>query len=303
MIRDTIAAVQTPLPVVRHHDIVACNIGPPGSVITICVIYRPPDSNAEQDLPLINLLNTLFDAPQRCLVLGDLNANQIDWPSMTSTAPPASFEAKLTTSFQDLVVFQHVREPTRYRGNNPPSLLDVILTKDDSDVGDISYLPPLAKSDHRVLRTRINWRLVKRTGKIEKKMYKKVNVAAILEYATTLCWTPEPYSPELAWSFIKGNIQGIDARFVPIKTLNNRLRPKWFTRTVRRALAIRNELYGDYIRLPSGQSYRRFLLARSRADSLRNKSKATFEQNIASHMKDNKKSFYAYVRSNAHNRS
>lgn len=52
MIRDTIGVVLASLPVVGHHEIL---IGHSGSVITICVIYIPPDSNVERELLLINL--------------------------------------------------------------------------------------------------------------------------------------------------------------------------------------------------------------------------------------------------------
>lgn len=104
--RNTIAAVLIPLRVIGHHDIVAGTIGTTGFVIKICVIYGPPDSNVEQDPPLTYLLITLFDSFQLCLVWEDFNTNQIDWPLMTSNVPSASFDEKLTTSLQDLIVFQ-----------------------------------------------------------------------------------------------------------------------------------------------------------------------------------------------------
>lgn len=63
MIRDTNAAVLSSLPVVGSHDILACGIGPPGSAITICVVCKHRDTNVEQDLPLSNLLTTMFDVP------------------------------------------------------------------------------------------------------------------------------------------------------------------------------------------------------------------------------------------------
>lgn len=67
MIRKVIAADLSSLTVVRHHDIIGCNIDPAGSVITICVIHRTTDSNAEQNLPLIKLLTILVDTPDDVL--------------------------------------------------------------------------------------------------------------------------------------------------------------------------------------------------------------------------------------------
>lgn len=56
-IHDTIATVLTLLSVVRHHDKVACNLSLPGPMIMILVKYRPPNTNTEQELPLINLMS------------------------------------------------------------------------------------------------------------------------------------------------------------------------------------------------------------------------------------------------------
>lgn len=78
-------------------------------------------------------------------------------------------------------------------------------------------------------------------------MYMKVDTTTIIEYATTIRWTPKPLVfLEIARSLIKGSIEEKDARFVPIQALNNCLKSKWFVRTARRVLAMRNELYRDY---------------------------------------------------------
>lgn len=61
----------------------------------------------------------------------------------------------------------------------------------------------------------------------------------------------------------------------------------------------RNELYRDYTHLSSGLRYRRFPVARSRADSLRNRSKTMHERKIATRVKDKKHALY--TRSNAYN--
>jgi len=51
---------------------------------------------------------------------------------------------------------QHIRNPTRSRGINKPSILDVVLS-DENFISDIDYLSPLGKSDHSVLRFSCNF--------------------------------------------------------------------------------------------------------------------------------------------------
>lgn len=52
---------------------------------------------------------------------------------------------------RDTFFFQHIDEPTRARGSDTPSLIDLILTNEESQVSNLSYLAPLGKSDHSVL--------------------------------------------------------------------------------------------------------------------------------------------------------
>ena len=53
---------------------------------------------------------------------------------------------------QDTYLCQHGQEPTRFRDDSNPSVLDLVITKSPDDVRNIEILPPLGKSDHTVLK-------------------------------------------------------------------------------------------------------------------------------------------------------
>ena len=67
----------------------------------------------------------------------------------------AENENHIATQFleciKDCFLFQHVREPLRYRSQNVPSILDLILTNEENMVSKLQYKPGLGKSDHLVL--------------------------------------------------------------------------------------------------------------------------------------------------------
>ena len=44
-----------------------------------------------------------------------------------------------------------MKEPTRYRSQNVPSILDLILTNEENMISNLQYKPGLGKSDHLVL--------------------------------------------------------------------------------------------------------------------------------------------------------
>ena len=56
----------------------------------------------------------------------------------------------------DCYLHQHLEKPTRKRGNDEPSLIDLVLTDEVMQVPDIVYHAPLGKSDHNIISFNFN---------------------------------------------------------------------------------------------------------------------------------------------------
>ena len=56
---------------------------------------------------------------------------------------------------RDKFMFQHVNKPTTGRGTNKTNLLDLILSNDNGNLGEIKYFSPSGKSDNGVIRCNI----------------------------------------------------------------------------------------------------------------------------------------------------
>lgn len=298
MVKDTIPAVSHPLPDIPVNDVVACDIGPPESRLTVICVYRPPGWNPRTDPPLLALLASLFDSPLRFVLVGDLNAGHVNWDTLSCGGPSAFFDTKLVTLVQDSLVFQHVRAPTRHRSDAPPSLLDVIITKDDSDVSNVKIEDPLGLSDHSIIQFQVEWRLRVTQPITVKRLYRKVDWDQVLECAAALDWTPTAITdPSALWLHIKELILELDRTFVPTKLFKPSLRPIWFRRDVRRAFQKKRALFLDYARLPSHLTYSRYIQGRNRAETIKNRKKAEYENSIACDAKNNKKRLFAYAKS------
>ena len=83
------------------------------------------------------------------LLCGDFNYREIDWENEFSN--PNSHYADFINTIQEHFLFQHVREPTRYRGEEEPSVLDLIFTNEEGMVNNLVSGPGLGESDHTVL--------------------------------------------------------------------------------------------------------------------------------------------------------
>ena len=117
--------------------------------------YRSPTSTTASDQNNDKLNNLLRHMTQKnyshiCLV-GDFNFPDINWDSWMSPHIEESKESKFIDTVQSCYLHQHTHLPTRRRGNDNPSLLDLLFTDEAMQISDISHHAPLGKSDHDII--------------------------------------------------------------------------------------------------------------------------------------------------------
>ena len=86
--------------------------------------------------------------PTHILIMGDFNFREIDWNNEETSVGEDHLATIFLEPVRDTYLHQHVKEPTRYRSHNIPSLLDLIFTNEEHMVSDLNYLPGLGSSDH-----------------------------------------------------------------------------------------------------------------------------------------------------------
>ena len=83
--------------------------------------------------------------------LGDFNFKDINWVSWTTFHNTESKEAKFIETARECYLHQHNQHVSRRRGNDEPSLIDLVFTDVAMQVSDIEHHSPLGKSDHNVI--------------------------------------------------------------------------------------------------------------------------------------------------------
>lgn len=81
------------------------------------------------------------------LICGDFNYANINWSSDTAYTTNSHCQ-QFIDKLDDLFLYQHVTEPTRYRHSQIPNTLDLIITNEEHMINDIVYQPGLGLSDH-----------------------------------------------------------------------------------------------------------------------------------------------------------
>ena len=102
-------------------------------------IYRSPSAAMVISISsLCSLLEELNDFTH-LLICGDFNMKNINWSNMSVNPGNTHVESFIDT-IQDLFLFQHMQEPTRYRPGTTPSLLDLVFTNEANMINHIDYL-------------------------------------------------------------------------------------------------------------------------------------------------------------------
>ena len=127
-----------------------------GDLLLFGCFYRSPtptatsEANNEKLNKLLHTISLNKKYTHKCCI-GDFNYKDINWTSWTTTHNQSSREAKFIETIRDSYLHQHLHETTRRRGNDEPSLIDLVFSDKAMQISDIEYAAPLGKSDHSVI--------------------------------------------------------------------------------------------------------------------------------------------------------
>ena len=96
---------------------------------------------------VVELLKTAYKRNNNIIITGDFNYKDIDWRNDFTPIGQHHLHNFIET-LKECYLYQHVTEPTRYRENETPNLLDLIISNEEGMIHDLEYLPSLGESDH-----------------------------------------------------------------------------------------------------------------------------------------------------------
>ena len=83
--------------------------------------------------------------------MGDFNYPEIQWSYSVVSGSDSSPAAGFFDACEDVFLVQHVQNPSRSRGDQRSSLLDLVLTTIPEAIDTITHLASLGCSDHDLL--------------------------------------------------------------------------------------------------------------------------------------------------------
>ena len=286
-----------------------------GDVLLFACMYRSPSITPSSDVnneKLNNLLRTISTKSysHQCIV-GDFNYKSINWRSCSTDTGENGREAKFLEAIRDCYLHQHLEEPTRRRGSDIPSLIDLVLTDEEMQVSNIQYHAPLGKSDHRVITFNFNCYLDFTKPK-KRFIYDKGDYSGMIEELNETRWvenlfsTSEIMSVEELWNAVKSKLLQLRNKYVPTKIVSGK--PMWkkkgdipIGQNVRVAIRQKHAAHRRWMRninhsSMSADALLEYKKSRKKVKRLMRQATRNFEKMIAKNSKEKPKLFWSHVR-------
>ncbi|HLX54541.1 MAG TPA: hypothetical protein VKR58_11400, partial [Aquella sp.] len=251
--------------------------------------YRPPDSSAVEDEALYSLLGKV--SHEKFLIMGDFNFPELNWTKPETLDHSHQFMKCIDDNF----LIQCVENKTR--GKN---VLDLVFISEENMIENLTVGEPFGTSDHQIIR----WTLAASKGSIKNETviktydYSKGNYDKIREEINNLNWdmVVSGKNVEEDWCNVKELLINMREKWVPIRK-NKKGKCKWVTKAVVRS---RRAKIRAWKRFQDHSTQKNLLKYKSKLNNARKacrSAKQNYEKKLASDVKNNCKSFYAYVRS------
>ena len=203
---------------------------------------------------------------------------------------------------QNSFLHQHVDEATRFRGSNIPSLLDLVLTKNEFEIEHIEYQTSFGNSDHCVLffNFTLEGVLTPEEHDVPKpKIFKGDYPGMSNIFQTEWQVNNSQKDPQGKWDVLHNLYKIASERFIPIgHSSGNTPRNKWMTRKALQAIDIKENKWNVYKDNQTDTNLEIYNHARNASVAAVREAKYNFEKSLAEEVKNrNTRGFYAYIRS------
>ncbi len=286
------------------------SLGAEDKLLVGCFYRSGSNTSRNTDL-LMELLRKISQMKySHILLMGDFNFPEIDWTSWTSGKDENvdTRGYKFLECVRDCYLYQHITEPTRGRGSDTPSTIDLIFTNEEGMINTIDICAPIGKSDHSVLQFEFTYHMERTNKKKSIPQYNKGNYAQMNQMIKEINWdmllNQNNDDVDKQWDTFTEAFNNIQSQCIPVRTVSANMqnqRKKHFTGIDQKVLQKINHKKSLWklIRTSkaSGQQESEYKRVRNQVRRLTRKSKKMKEKNIAAESKKNPKMFWSYAQS------
>ncbi|MES9971492.1 MAG: reverse transcriptase family protein, partial [Candidatus Thiodiazotropha sp.] len=274
--------------------------------VLLGAIYRSPSTD-ESCVTINRLLNEASRSGHRLLVTGDFNMKDINWENYSTCHNENHHEYEFIECLRDNFLFQHVVEPTRFRENQTPHILDLIITNDQHDIEDITILPSLGVSDHVLIKFDFVFSFKEFHNGKPKVKYGRCDFVSFTNEWDNIDWEEKftEHSVDEMWAIFVEQYQESVNRHVPKYTPKKGCKPKplWMTADTLNSIRNKRHAWSQYRATKRPADFERYKRIRNKTNEDIRNAKRNFEKKISKKAKKESKHFWKYVNSKVKSQS
>ena len=232
------------------------------------------------------------------LIMGDINYPVIDYLQNSVSAGHDSAAAKFLDTTQDLLLFQHVTEPTRMRQGQQPSTLDYVFTDSDNVIEEIKYTDPLGKSDHVTMMWDLLIETTKPASNQPKFNYCKGDYDSITAKLLLVDWkaTFQNTTANQRWLIFKRVLATLTEEYIPLKEEFRKRKGQWISKATIKLMKQRGTAWRKYRQFQSAANYDEYRKIRNKVNEMVKADGDAHRKRLLKGFKGNPKRFYGYMR-------
>ena len=266
--------------------------------LLIGVVYRSPNSCNDNNERLLAMLRRA--ATVRCdylTICGDFNLPKINWNEKQCLDSDGSYSQAFLEVIEEMDLFQHATEPTRFRGVQQ-SCLDLVFSNEEDMIDEVGELPPIGKSDHVCQRWELKVsEVIFRNTAILRRNFKRANWDAIRNDLQEHK-AEDNDSPSIMNDKLVALLNDSKARNVPLcrpKSIKYRL-PWMKNAGIRRQRAAKWKSWKTFKKTGLLKDYDAYKFERNRLNDMIRGAKEKYEQRLIGDMKENPNLYHGHCR-------
>ncbi|WP_166376079.1 hypothetical protein, partial [Aeromicrobium phragmitis] len=174
-----------------------------------------------------------------------------------------------------------------------------VLSSQNELVDNVKICEPLGSNDHNQVHFTITVKSEGNNKKRYRRNFHKGRYKDMRKYLAKIDWdnTLKNKTAIECWNILKGEIECIIDKCIPLKKIGRRSRKKHLSKEAIRKIKYKQLMWKLYRLTGNEDSYNSYKEALNQATAEIRNSKRSYEQKLACNIKHDSKSFYAYVRS------
>ena len=244
-------------------------------------------------------LSQVVQGRSKIILTGDFNCKDVDWENLECGGGHETWGPRFLDLMMENMLTQEVKEDTRYRGEDEPARLDLVLTRKLQLKDDIKYMCPLGKSDHVTMVVNIEGS----SGKMDESYkgnrlnYRKADIDKLKKHFRDFNWdvltraqnVQDKY--DIFMEAYRGGVSRYVPRYKPRKEGNR----EWFNGRCTRAKERRDAAWKRWRRHRNTRNKEEFKQARNEYMKVRKEEERSYEKSIVEKCKEQPKLLHKFI--------